>query len=64
MGSVVYPYHNIHVIITSKRVVPRFLDLTEEEASDLVLTTKRVGSKLEPHYNATSLTFAIQVHSM
>jgi bis(5'-adenosyl)-triphosphatase len=41
--------------------VNRFLDLTSEEVSDLWLTAKYVGQKLEPFYNASSLTFTIQV---
>jgi bis(5'-adenosyl)-triphosphatase len=41
-------------------VVNRFLDLTSEEVSDLWLTAKYVGQKLEPFYNASSLTFTIQ----
>ncbi|CAK9859208.1 unnamed protein product [Sphagnum jensenii] len=47
-------------ILSSRRVVNRFLDLTSEEVSDLWLTAKYVGQKLEPFYNASSLTFTIQ----
>ncbi|CAM6018437.1 unnamed protein product [Sphagnum balticum] len=46
--------------LSSRRVVNRFLDLTSEEVSDLWLTAKYVGQKLEPFYNASSLTFTIQ----
>eukprot|EP00250_Pteridium_aquilinum_P007804 c17451_g1_i1 orf=175-822(+) len=49
-----------HVLVCSKRVVPRFLDLTDEETTDLWITAKRVGAKLEPHYGGSSLTFGIQ----
>jgi bis(5'-adenosyl)-triphosphatase len=49
-----------HVLVSSRRVVNRFLDLTSEEVSDLWLTAKYVGQKLEPFYNASSLTFTIQ----
>eukprot|EP00897_Mesotaenium_endlicherianum_P008731 jgi/Mesen1/7887/ME000420S07032 len=43
-----------------KRVVPRFADLTPEEATNIWLTAQRIGRKIEPHFGATSLTFAIQ----
>ncbi|KAH9547079.1 hypothetical protein CY35_11G015200 [Sphagnum magellanicum] len=49
-----------HILFCSRRVVNRFLDLTSEEVSDLWLTAKYVGQKLEPFYNASSLTFMIQ----
>lgn len=49
-----------HVLVSSKRVVPRFTELTDEEATDLWLTAKRIGAKLEPHFCGSSLTFAIQ----
>jgi diadenosine tetraphosphate (Ap4A) HIT family hydrolase len=50
-----------HVLVSSRSEVNRFLDLTSEEVSDLWLTAKYVGQKLEPFYNASSLTFTIQV---
>ncbi|KAL4193884.1 hypothetical protein AMTRI_Chr06g179170 [Amborella trichopoda] len=40
--------------------VKRFVDLTVEETSDLWLTAQKVGARLEAHYNASSLTFAVQ----
>ncbi|KAH7283381.1 hypothetical protein KP509_34G004100 [Ceratopteris richardii] len=49
-----------NVLVCSKRVVPRFVDLTDEEVIDLWTTAKRVGAKIEPHYGAGSLTFGIQ----
>lgn len=49
-----------HVLVSPRRVVHRFLDLTPEEVSDLWLTAQRVGQKIEPFFKATSLTFAIQ----
>jgi len=49
-----------HVLVSPKRVVHRFLDLTPEEASDLWLAAQQVGRKIEPFLKATSLTFAIQ----
>eukprot|EP00246_Nothoceros_aenigmaticus_P008482 TRINITY_DN2317_c0_g1_i1.p1 TRINITY_DN2317_c0_g1~~TRINITY_DN2317_c0_g1_i1.p1 ORF type:complete len:113 (-),score=28.23 TRINITY_DN2317_c0_g1_i1:276-614(-) len=41
-------------------MLPRFDDLSAEEVSDLWLTAKLVGKKVEKHYNASSLTFAMQ----
>eukprot|EP00270_Netrium_digitus_P004484 TRINITY_DN1560_c0_g1_i1.p1 TRINITY_DN1560_c0_g1~~TRINITY_DN1560_c0_g1_i1.p1 ORF type:complete len:284 (-),score=48.00 TRINITY_DN1560_c0_g1_i1:96-947(-) len=49
-----------HVLIISRRVVPRFRELTAEEVRDLWQTAQTVGPKLEAHFGATSLTFAIQ----
>ncbi|XXG68238.1 hypothetical protein AAC387_Pa06g1372 [Persea americana] len=36
------------------------MELTAEETSDLWLTAKDVGGRLEHHYEASSLTFTIQ----
>ncbi|KAI5064092.1 hypothetical protein GOP47_0020762 [Adiantum capillus-veneris] len=55
-----FPLTVTHVLVCSKRVVPRFLDLTDEEVADVWATAKRVGAKIEPHYGASSLTFGIQ----
>lgn len=49
-----------HVLVCPKRIVPRFLDLTDEEVTDVWTTAKQVGAKIEPHYGASSLTFGIQ----
>ncbi|GLC36057.1 hypothetical protein PLESTB_000533100 [Pleodorina starrii] len=49
-----------HVLVSSKRVVQRFADLTPEEVSDLWLLAQRIGRVVEPHYGAQSLTLAIQ----
>lgn len=49
-----------HVLVITRRVVPRFADLTPDEIADLWTLAKRVGSVLEAHHGATSLTFAIQ----
>ncbi|EFJ22751.1 hypothetical protein SELMODRAFT_104256, partial [Selaginella moellendorffii] len=50
----------IHVLVSSKRVVPRFTDLSSEEVCDLWLTARNVGEKVEKHFKASSLTLAIQ----
>ena len=44
-----------------KREVKRFADLRSDEASDLWVTAKEVGARLEQYHKASSLTFAIQV---
>ena len=49
-----------HVLVITRRVVPRFADLTPDEIADLWTLAKRVRSVLEAHHGATSLTFAIQ----
>lgn len=49
-----------HVLISPKRLVQRFTELTAEETSDLWLMAQLVGTKLEDHYKVSSLTFAIQ----
>lgn len=49
-----------HVLVCPKRLVKRFVDLTAEEATDLWLSAQKIGSKLESHFKASSLTFTIQ----
>ena len=49
-----------HVLVSPKRVVRRFAELTKEEVSDLWLLAQRVGAVIEPHFGAGSLTLAIQ----
>lgn len=49
-----------HVLVSPKRVIKRFAELTPEETSDLWLLAKRVGAAIEPHFKADSLTFAMQ----
>ncbi|KAK9785775.1 hypothetical protein WJX73_000072 [Symbiochloris irregularis] len=49
-----------HVLVSPKRVVPRFVDLESEEVSDLWTLAQRVGKAAEAHFKADSLTFAIQ----
>ncbi|KAK9280294.1 hypothetical protein L1049_013982 [Liquidambar formosana] len=46
--------------VTIRREVKRFVDLTSDETSDLWLTAQKVGSLLEHHHKASSLTFTIQ----
>ncbi|GIL98845.1 hypothetical protein Vretimale_4153 [Volvox reticuliferus] len=49
-----------HVLVSTKRVVQRFTDLTTEEVSDLWLLAQHIGRVVEPQYGAQSLTLAIQ----
>ncbi|XP_066359732.1 bifunctional bis(5'-adenosyl)-triphosphatase/adenylylsulfatase FHIT-like [Miscanthus floridulus] len=49
-----------HVLVCPKREVKRFADLSSEEISDLWVTAKEVGARLEQYHKASSLTFAIQ----
>ncbi|KAF9096581.1 hypothetical protein BGX23_010882 [Mortierella sp. AD031] len=46
--------------ILPRRNVPRFLDLSPDEVSDMFQTAQRVGKIIEKEYNATSLTIACQ----
>ncbi|KAG0058566.1 hypothetical protein BGZ89_001168 [Linnemannia elongata] len=42
------------------RNVPRFLDLSPEEVSDMFQSAQRIGKVIEKEYDATSLTIACQ----
>uniref|UniRef100_A0A0D3HHJ2 Bis(5'-adenosyl)-triphosphatase n=1 Tax=Oryza barthii TaxID=65489 RepID=A0A0D3HHJ2_9ORYZ len=46
--------------VCPKREVKRFADLSSNEISDLWVTAKEVGIRLEQYHKASSLTFAIQ----
>ncbi|CAL8403579.1 unnamed protein product, partial [Arctogadus glacialis] len=48
------------VLVCPLRPVERFRDLLPEEVADLFSTTQRVASLVERHFNASSLTIAIQ----
>jgi bis(5'-adenosyl)-triphosphatase len=49
-----------HVLIISKRVLPRLVDLTMEESRDFFDTVKKCAPVLEKYYNAEALNIAIQ----
>lgn len=49
------------VLVCPLRQVERLRDLKPEEVSDLFNTTQRIANLVEKHFNATSLTIAIQV---
>ncbi|KAG1671713.1 hypothetical protein FOA52_007505 [Chlamydomonas sp. UWO 241] len=49
-----------HVLVSPKRVLKRFSDLSVAEVADLWALVQRVGSAVETHLGANSLTLAIQ----
>ena len=49
-----------HVLIIPRRIAPRVADLTPEELSDMWALAALVGGKLEKHFGAQSLTYAVQ----
>ncbi|KAJ3234806.1 hypothetical protein HDU81_001136 [Chytriomyces hyalinus] len=49
-----------HVLVIPRRVVPRFADLTQSEATDLILSAQRIGAVVEREYEGQSLTITIQ----
>lgn len=49
-----------HVLVSPKRVAPRFADLSPAELADMWALAQRVGSAVQPHFGATSLTLAMQ----
>ncbi|XP_029352953.1 bis(5'-adenosyl)-triphosphatase isoform X2 [Echeneis naucrates] len=49
-----------HVLVCPLRPVERFRDLQPDELADLFSATQRVANLVEKHFNATSLTVAIQ----
>ncbi|KAK1265467.1 hypothetical protein QJS04_geneDACA016941 [Acorus gramineus] len=49
-----------HVLVCPRREVKRFDDLSAEEVSDLWHSAQKIGSQLERHHGASSLTFTIQ----
>jgi len=49
-----------HILVVPKRVLPRVSDLTDEEAADLMKSVRKIGPRLERHYEATALNIAIQ----
>ncbi|EIE24041.1 HIT-like protein [Coccomyxa subellipsoidea C-169] len=49
-----------HVLVSSKRVEPRFTNLSGSEVADLWKLAQDVGRAVEKHFGATSLTLAIQ----
>ena len=48
------------MLFIPRRVVPRAADLTSEEIADLWRLAHRCGPRLEAHFGASALTFAVQ----
>lgn len=49
-----------HVLIIPRRIVQRFRDLTQDEVTDLMVTSQRVARVLESLHQVSSLTITIQ----
>ncbi|KAM6981192.1 bis(5'-adenosyl)-triphosphatase [Aplochiton taeniatus] len=49
-----------HVLVCPLRPVERFKDMHPDEVADLFCTTQKVANLVEKHFQATSLTIAIQ----
>ncbi|RYO73378.1 hypothetical protein AA0113_g126 [Alternaria arborescens] len=49
-----------HVLVSPRRIVPRFNDLSAAEVQDLFLTVQRVSRMVERVFSASSLNIAIQ----
>lgn len=49
-----------HVLVSPRRVVPRFSDLSHAEVVDLFVTVQRVARMIERVYTASSLNIAVQ----
>ncbi|KAG9191841.1 bis(5'-adenosyl)-triphosphatase [Alternaria panax] len=49
-----------HVLVSPRRIVPRFNDLSAAEVQDLFLTVQRVSRMAERVFGASSLNIAIQ----
>ncbi|KAF1843421.1 HIT-like protein [Cucurbitaria berberidis CBS 394.84] len=49
-----------HVLVSPRRTVPRFNDLSTAEVQDLFLTVQRVSRMVERVFDASSLNIAIQ----
>jgi hypothetical protein len=50
-----------HVLVIPTRSVIRFKDLTTDEVSDLFFSAQIISRVIEPNFNATSMTLAVQV---
>lgn len=49
-----------HVLVSPRRIVPRFNDLSPAEVQDLFLTVQRVSRTIERVFDASALNIAIQ----
>ena len=49
-----------HVLLTPKRVTPRFRDMTSDELTDFIHASHKIARALEILYSVSSLTMTIQ----
>lgn len=49
-----------HVLVSSRRVVERVRDLSDEEFGEMMKTARDVGDVLEEHHGASGFNLAIQ----
>jgi bis(5'-adenosyl)-triphosphatase len=47
-------------MVITRRIVPRFADMTSDEASDMILSAQKIGKVIEKEYDGSSLTLAMQ----
>lgn len=52
------------MLVAPKRLVERFVGLTQEEVTDLFVSAQKVCMAIEQEYKASSCTLAIQVRVM
>jgi bis(5'-adenosyl)-triphosphatase len=50
-----------HLLVVSRRLVPRFTELTPDEVADLFTSAQRIARMVETEYQAESITLAVQV---
>lgn len=48
------------MLVIPRRVIPRFADMSSDEASDMILSAQKIGKVIEKVFSGTSLTLAIQ----
>lgn len=49
-----------HVLVATKRIIPRMAQMTDDETKDLFTSTKRVSEVLEKYHDAKSMTITVQ----
>jgi len=50
----------LDVLVSPRRVVKRFADMTAEEVKDLFITAHQIVPVIEKHYHGTATNIAIQ----
>ncbi|CAO3696921.1 unnamed protein product [Umbelopsis ramanniana] len=54
------PITPIDVLVIPRRVIPRFAEMTSDEATDMILSAQTIGKVIEKEFDASSLTMAMQ----